>query len=209
MRRSSALIAGLIAAALVAAAPASAKTLVGMSVCGAKGCVDRTDRIGPQSPDGGLMDVGAVSVADPGKAPFVRLKMHIGDRPGGQTFGVSTLVFLPKPGLVRNEEGVWLRLPAANAVQLRALARGVALLPAARLAPHRPRPVAPVATVYEVVPAPASAPVPTRARAAGGGAGGTPIVLVAGLGGGAAAAGAALVLLRRRRHAITETPATG
>jgi hypothetical protein len=202
MRRMPAIATALLAAALaLPAAPAAAKGLVGMSVCGAEGCVDRSALVpkgGGEDPHG-LLDVGT-SVADPGPGAFVRLKMHVGDPATGEAFGTSTLIYLTTSGLVRAEDGTW-HMPGPEAATIyKRAAHHVARFPASALKPFRPPPV-PEARVVETF-SPASRPAPATAGDGGGSD------FPAGLLGGAAAAivlavGGALVLTRRGR------PATG
>lgn len=204
MRRPSA-IATLLLAIFVAApaAPAAAKGLVGLSVCGAKGCVDRSNLVsagGARQPDA-LLDAGD-SVADPGQAPFLRLKMHIGD--GGRQFGTETLIYLPGLQWVRAGDGTWHRPRPTVAAAFRRAARGVPTLPASTLRPFEPS----RAMVDEVVatpPAPARAGNPTFVRHQSGDEG--PGMML--LGGIAAAVALALatagVAVRVRRG----RPATG
>jgi hypothetical protein len=203
---SSSVIATLLLAIAIAvavpAAPAAAKGMVGMSVCGANGCVDRSNLIGrPGSRQANaLLDMGP-SVADPGQAPFLRVKMHIGD--GGQHFGTETLIYLPGLQWVRSDNGTWYRLPAAAAATLRRAARGVPTLPAPALRPFRPSPAV-VAEVVATPPAPAAArtPAPTGGRGSDGGPG---VGLLGGIAAAIALAAAAGVAVRMRRG----RPATG
>jgi hypothetical protein len=189
---------GLAAALTLPAAPAGAKGLVGMSVCGAHGCVDRSAIV----PTGGgraadaLLDAGIV-VADPGRARFVRLKLHLGDPATKQSFGTDTIIYLTTSGLIRIGDGTWRRPEPPAATLYKRAAHGVAPFPPSALRPFRP----PTGQVVETVPPPR--PQPARGAATDGG-GDFP----AGLVGGAVAAlllagGAAFVLVRRGR------PATG
>jgi hypothetical protein len=202
MRRTPALTIALLAAAVaLPASPAAAKGLVGMSVCGAKGCVDRSDMIGKGRDAEALLNTGA-SVADPGRGAFVRLKMHIGDPQTGEQFGTpTTLIYLTNKGLIRTGEGTWFMPDPEAATLYKRAAHGVARFPATALTPFRPPP----ATQGQVVETytPARKPAPATAAAHDGGGG-----LTAGLIGGAAAAialaaAAAFAMNRRGR------PATG
>jgi hypothetical protein len=202
MRRASAIATAVLAAAFaLPAAPAAAKGLVGMSVCGAEGCVDRTALVGGGRDDAeGLLDAGT-SVADPGRASFVRLKMHIGDPATGEAFGTTTLIYLTRSGLIRAEDGTW-HMPGPEAATLyKRAAHHVARFPASALKPFRPPPLA-EGRVDETF-SPASKPAPDTAADDGGGSD-----FPAGLLGGAAAAlvlaaAGAFFLTRRGR------PATG
>jgi hypothetical protein len=191
-----------LAALALPAAPAAAKGLVGLSVCGAQGCVARDGLVRPARAGNGdaLLDASA-TVADPGRAPFVRLKVHIGDPQTGRAFGTTTLIYLPREGLVRNEEGVWLRPSPAAATAYKRAARGVPAFPGSALKPHVPSPV----RVDETVPPP-PAPAPDSAPARPGGGDGVPAGILAALAAaaGLAAAGGARHARRRRGR-----PATG
>jgi hypothetical protein len=198
MRRTPAIATALLAAALaLPPASAGAKGLVGMSVCGAQGCVDRSALIG-RAGDDRLLDAGT-SVADPGRGAFVRLKLHIGDPATGQAFGTTTLIYLTTSGLVRAEDGTW-HMPGPEAATLyKRAAHHVARFPATALEPYRPSPALRGRVVETVTPAHRPAP----AIADGGGSD-----FPAGLLGGAAAAvvlaaAGAFALIRRGR------PATG
>lgn len=202
MRRTPAIATALLAAALaLPATPAAGKGLVGMSVCGAQGCVDRSALVpkgGGEDPHG-LLDVGT-SVAEPGAGAFVRLKMHIGDPATRQAFGTSTLIYLTTSGLVRAEDGTW-HMPGPEAATLyKRAAHGVARFPGSALKPFHPSPAVEGQVVETFTPASKPAPAP----AADGGGSDFP----AGLLGGAAAAvvlavAGAFLLTRRGR------PATG
>jgi hypothetical protein len=143
-RRHTASLTVLLAAGALAvpSAPASAKGLTGVSVCGAHGCVDRGAQLGGAAARSALLDYGD-SVADPGRAPFLRLKEWLGD--GGKKTGrPSTVIFIPSSGLRRFDDGTWRRAAPEVLEQLRRITRGVAPLPAARLAPFRPAPGPPI-----------------------------------------------------------------
>jgi hypothetical protein len=190
----------LAAAAALSAAPAGAKGLTGVSVCGADGCVESRDDPASLAP---LLDYGT-AVADPGRAPFVRIKQRLGD--GGQTFGTSTVIYVPRWGLQRNTDGVtWTRPYPDAATLLKRLTRGVRPLPATALTPYR--------TSGPPVPEARAVSAPARAiRAGGGGAdGGGPSALLVAAAGAVLAAGLAapLVLRRRRRGGASGRPATG
>jgi hypothetical protein len=187
-------------AAAVPVAPAAAKGMTGLSVCGADGCVDRSARPAALA---SLLDYG-MSVADPGRAPFVRLKEHIGD--GGQTFGTTTVIYLPGAGLQRRDDGSWaLPYPEAAAL-LKSLTRGVRPLPASQLKPHKtsgpPIPEAPRWT-------PGAATVVRHAGATGG-SGDDPSGLLIAAGAALAVALGTLAVVRRRRSgAALRRPAIG
>ncbi|HMJ37350.1 MAG TPA: hypothetical protein VK501_25825 [Baekduia sp.] len=184
------------AAAALTAAPAGAKGLTGVSVCGADGCTSHSGDPGSLAP---LLDGGAL-VADPGRAPFVRIKEHLGD--GGKTFGTSTLIYVPRWGLWRNEEGSWLRPYPDAATLLRRLTRDVRPLPAKALKPHKTSgPPVPEARPW-VAPAPAAA-------VAGLGDDGGPSGVLLAAAGAAVALALTAVALWRRRHGASGRPAIG
>jgi hypothetical protein len=204
MHRPTILTAALLAAALVPAVPAAAKEVVGVSVCGATGCVDRSDQIGPQRPDSGLLDIGNVRIAEPDRAPYVRVKLAIGDGQSKRAFGHNTMLFLPKPGIAATEDGSWWMVPPRSAAVLRRLAHGVPRLPARTLHALRPpaEATAPPARVSDVVLPPKPAPA---ARTDDGVSPAVPAAIAAAV----VALGTGLLLLRRRRHHDPgETPAT-
>jgi hypothetical protein len=187
------LIAAAAAVLAVNAGPASAKGITGLSVCGAHGCVDRSDELGTPRQAIELLE-GGPSVAEPDPAPFVRLRERMGD--GGETFGTTSVVFLPVAGLQRFEDGTWRRTPPGALARLRHLARGIARLPAARLTPHRTSgPSVPEARPAVAVVSPTAA---VDARDGGGGASGTALAAAAAvlLAGGVAAT----VVARRHRR---------
>lgn len=204
MRRATALLALLAAAVLAPAGPAAAKELTTLSVCGADGCVSRTDRLaGAKRGHDGLLDVGT-PMADPGAAPFVRLKLGIGDG-RGRVFGREVMVFVPRSGLVRAGDGVWYRLPPAGLAFFRAAARGVAQLPASRLPPPPAPPPAPPAEPVAAAPPAHHAPA-----APAGHDGGPSAALVVGLAGFAlAVAACGSFAWRRRRAGPQGRPAAG
>jgi hypothetical protein len=185
----------LAAAAALTAAPAGAKGITGVSVCGADGCTAGHQDPATLAP---LLD-WCTDVADPGRAPFLRIKQHIGD--GGQTFGITTVIYLPGSGLQRHEEeGVWTRPYPDAARLLKRLTHGVRPLPARQLLPHQTS----GPPVPEAPKAPAVA-APTAASTADGGP--TGAILAAGAVLALALGLAALALRRRRgggsgRHAI-------
>ena len=208
MRRATAVLAVLVAAVLVPARPAAAKELTTLSVCGAHGCVSRTDRLGgADRGHAGLLDTG-MPVADPGAAPFVRLKLGIGDG-RGRVFGRDVMIFQPRSGLVRAGDGVWYELPPRNLSFFRKVAAGVSRLPASRLPPPRPPSEAPPPPTPAAPAAQATAAPAPAARSDGGG--GAPASLLAGGSVLLLAAGACgtIAWRRRRRHGAEGRPAAG
>src|SRR3954454_15752421 len=126
----------LAALAVLAVAPgaAPAKGLVGLTVCGAHRCVDRTGAVrSSTSVSEGLIEY-SVTVADPGPMPFVRLHERLGDG-GGESFGTTTVAYLPRVGALRFEDGTFHRVTPALRRSLRRLLRGVRPLPRRRRCP--------------------------------------------------------------------------
>lgn len=198
MRRATACFALIAAAAVLApAGPAAAKELTTLSVCGADGCVSRTDRLADaKRGHDGLLDVGT-PMADPGPAPFVRLKLGIGDG-RGRVFGRDVMVFVPRSGLVRAGDGVWYRLPADGLAFFRRAARGVTRVPASRLPPPPAPPPAPPREDAAAAPA---EPAHHAAATPAGGDGGPSAALIVGLAASALAIAACGSLAWRRRRA--------
>lgn len=182
------------------AAPAAAKGLVGLSVCGARGCVDRSALLGGGSQRDrlhdpvGFLDPG-LTVNDPGRAPFVRLKLHIGEPGVKRSMGTSTIVYLPGRRLTRIDDGTWRRPDGAAAKLYRRAAKGVAPLPARSLKPFEPT----GPPVPEVAP-----PHPSAPAAAAHTDGGIPAGVIGGAAAALALAGLAAFALTRRGR-----PATG
>jgi hypothetical protein len=187
-------------AAAVSGTPAAAKGVTGLSVCGADGCVARS---APPAALASLLDAGD-SVADPGREPFVRLKMHVGD--GGRTFGIVTVIYLPRAGLQRREDGTWGRPYPGAAALLDRLTRGVRTLPASALKPYVPTgpPVPEASSVSARAPL-----VQHAADTPGGGPSGLLVAAVAVAGAALAVALTAVALARRRRGGSARRPATG
>jgi len=90
------LVAGTLAA-LVAAAPAAAKELTGLTLCGSSGCATAKTGL-PGAHDGPLMGDGGASVAPSGPAKWYRAAALVGD--DGKTFGRVPFYFLPERSLM-------------------------------------------------------------------------------------------------------------
>jgi hypothetical protein len=84
-------------AALVAAAPAAAKELTGLTLCGSSGCATLKTGL-PPAHEGPLMGDGGPSVAPSGPAKWYRAAALVGD--GGRTFGRLPFYFLPGRSLM-------------------------------------------------------------------------------------------------------------
>ncbi|MBI5106835.1 MAG: hypothetical protein HZB46_17935, partial [Solirubrobacterales bacterium] len=130
MRTPIALPAAAAALVLALAAPAAAKQLESLEVCGPTTCIDRTADAGDDPHR--LMDAGAPYDGAVRAAPFVQLRIGIGDG-SGEVFGHTTLRFVPDAGLLLAEDGTWLQPPPDVAALLRRLSGGVDRFPAARL----------------------------------------------------------------------------
>jgi hypothetical protein len=162
-------------------ASASAKEVVKAQVCGADGCRTVGRAIAMDLMDGG-------PPADPPRAaaPFfvAKLTMRVED---GRLHTLET-AFVPRYGLMRGDDGTWMKAPVQTEVAIKRGAGGVgAAFPADRLDLSRPAP--PQAQVSEVVRAPAD-PAPVDD-------GGTPLWPFALLALAGVAATTALVLRRR------------
>jgi hypothetical protein len=136
--------------ALTAAAPAGAKGLVALSVCGQNGCHTTRDK----QELGGAMD--AIPQADPGrKSAFFKVRETIGEPGQPHIMGRVDSTWMPSIGVIRGEEGptagFTLPTPQTKRVLLR-LAHGLRAFPASKLPPGTG--VAANARVVEVVPAP-------------------------------------------------------
>jgi hypothetical protein len=191
----------LAAAVLLPASQATAKELTTLAVCGADGCAGRTDRLGgADRGHGGLLDLG-LRVDAPAPEPFVRLRLGIGD--GREVFGRDDMAFLPGQGLVQAADGGWYALPERSVRFFRAMARGVARVPAAQLelaAAGRPPPQARVVETF-----------PPGARDDAGGTLAVLLAVLAALAMAGVTAGAVVVRRHRdaRHDAAEERPATG
>jgi len=130
-----------------------------------------------------LMDAGTpVADASVVPEPFVRLRMGVGDGQSGKIYGRFTVVFLPRSGHMRSEDGSWSIVTPEGRAALRQLTVGVPRFPAARLG---------------LGPAPA----PVRSTGTGSRASdgdGTPWGLIGGAAVALAAAAAAAFVVRRR-----------
>jgi hypothetical protein len=136
--------------ALFSAAPASAKGLVALSVCGSNGCHSTRDR--QELAD--AMD--AIPQADPGQvSAFFKVRETIGEPGQPDVIGRVDSLWMPTIGVIRGEEGptagFTLPTPQTKRVLLR-LARGLRAFPAAKVPPGTG--VAGNARVDEVVAAP-------------------------------------------------------
>jgi MYXO-CTERM domain-containing protein len=130
-----------LAAVLAAPAPAAAKGVVAMSVCGTNAC-HRVDRAAVRHTADAYTPAAA-----PGRAePFftIRAKARVSS---GRVVEAFALDWLPRAGLTRpSGERMWARPAPALAAALRRAARGLRAHPAARLGAVGP----PTARITEV-----------------------------------------------------------
>jgi hypothetical protein len=180
------LLLALAIVVLAVPAPAEAKGLVSLSVCGTDGCHSTRDK-GHLEP---LMN--AIPQAEPGRlGPFYKLRLGIGEPGQRGEIGHVQSQWIPSLGLIRGQDGplAGYTLPQPPTARLlRRLSAGLHAFPAARL--HRvgdPND----AQVAEVVPAP---PPSSGGGGDGGGGSGWAWALLA-----IVPAGLAAWLLRRRR----------
>jgi len=84
-------------AALVAAAPAAAKEITGLTLCGSSGCATAKTGL-PGAHDGPLGGGGGPTVAPAGPTAWYRAEVLVGDH--GKTFGRMPFYFLPGRSLM-------------------------------------------------------------------------------------------------------------
>jgi len=164
-----ALIAVLLAG-LVLASTASAKEVVGATVCGAQECREVS---GAEAGHGVMPD--STPAEAPGAAPFVRVSVDVRVEEGERV--AVEWVYVPSLGLLGGDEG-WMR--PIDGSTLERLARGLAPFPAAQLPGAAPEPAA------------QPAPPPPADRS-------SPTWIVAGLGAGLGLLGLTAVVRERRR----------
>jgi hypothetical protein len=157
-RRLAAPALALLAAAAFAA-PAQAKQITGLTVCGADGCRPVERAIGQA-----LHDLGGAPLASaPAQAAHFRLVLKMGD--GTRTFGTDRVLYLPSVRAIGGEGG-WSTLDRGSARKLADALAGRKPLPATALK-HDIAALHPAATsLPPEVYVPASSP--TRASSAGG-----------------------------------------
>jgi hypothetical protein len=95
-------------------APASAKGLTNVVICGADGCKDATARVGH---DNRLLDSSLAEAAPDERAPFYRVKLTIGER--SRPEGRMTVLYVPSLNLLRSEDEAtqtvsWTRLSSLS-----------------------------------------------------------------------------------------------
>jgi hypothetical protein len=140
------LLAAVLLAGLVLAAPASAKEVVGATICGAQEC-----RTLSGAEAGHDVWPDSTPAQAPQAAPFVRVSVDVRGEEGEQVTVES--VFVPSLGLVGGDEG-WMR--PIDGAGLERLARGLEPFPASELPGAAAAPA----------PAPASPPPSDRSSPA-------------------------------------------
>jgi hypothetical protein len=190
-----AVVPAVLATALALAAPAAAKEISALTLCGAGG---RCHEVRGDHARQSLMDGGSFITSSPARrAPFFSLVATITEPGGHGIIGRFTVRWVPSAGRLRGAGAygrpLWTRPDAAMTRALRRAAAGLKPKPAARLGALYVPP--PKARVTEVV----NPPAPPRAAVDGGGA--STAILVAGGGALAAALAAGAVARRRRRPA--------
>jgi hypothetical protein len=133
-----------VAALLAASAPAGAKGVVAMSVCGANGC-HRVERAAVRDGEDGYARAAAPQKAEPFFTVRARARVS-----SGRVVAVFALDWLPSAGLTRTADGErsWTRPSPALSAALHRAARGLRPHPAAELGSVAGRP--PTARVVEV-----------------------------------------------------------
>jgi hypothetical protein len=172
---------------LLAAAPASAKELGSVAICGADGCVDRTGRA-----THAVVEGGARRAAPRAAEPYYVVRIGVAEERGGKVVHRFDTRWLPKAGLLRGADGVWMSAPAKTRRELMRLTRGIEPRPAGSRPPKEP-PQAPIGQLPPEVMEP-----PAAAEEDRGGGGGPSTALVAAP--AALLLGAAAFAARRRRR---------
>jgi hypothetical protein len=180
-------------AALVLAAPATAKVIEEATVCDANGCT----KVKPRGDAHAMLEGGAVSDA-PKPAPFYRLRFGIGDGTG-KVFERFWIVYVPSAEKMRAMDGQWVNTTTASDRALDRITRGHEPIPAKKLKVAEGEQDAQVIGT-SLPPEIVNGPPPDGGAGAGSDGGGVPawlIVLATG-GGLVLVAGGAAWALRRR-----------
>lgn len=117
----------VLLASLVVAAPATAKEVQSIKVCGVDGCATSKDA----ELMSGMIDIGPPTSAPKAPAPFYRLTMAIGD--GDEVFGRIQSSWVPSAGRMLAEDGNWLAVRPVVGRGLHRVTAGLAALPSAQL----------------------------------------------------------------------------
>ena len=173
----------LLALALLALpAPAAAKELGPVKVCGADGCTDVTGRATHAVFEGGPPTAGP-TVAEPS---FVLRLSILDDR--GRAVEALENRWLPGSGLLRGDDGTWMSLRDSQEREFARLTDGIAPHPASAMGR------------YELAPEPTREPVARASGEEDGDGGGGAGIALAVAAPAAAAIGLAAILARRRRR---------
>jgi hypothetical protein len=136
----------VLLASLAIAAPAAAKEVVSVTVCGVGDCATSKNA----DLMSGMIDIGPPTTGPKAPVPFYRVTTAIGD--GDEVFGRVQSFWVPSAGRLLAEDGSWLAVRPDVDRALQRLTRGLATLPAAQLPGFpaadadvtQPRPAAPV-----------------------------------------------------------------
>src|SRR5688572_1545674 len=178
----------MAATAMVLAAPAVAKEIEEMTVCGAGGCTKVTSSGDAHA----MLEGGAVSDA-PASAPFYRIRLGIGDG-SGKVFERFSILYVPSADKVRAIDGQWMNTTTATERALDRATRGQRPFPAKRL---NTAPGEAAETIGTSLPPEIVTPGDDGPPTGGGGVPAWLIVLAAGGGLALVGAGAAWSLRRR------------
>ena len=181
------------------AAPAAAKELGKVSICGADGCVDRT-----AGATHAVLETGSVRAAPRKAEPYYVVRIGIAEEMSGKVVHRFDTRWLPRAGLLRGADGVWMTALARTQRELRRLSAGIEPRPAGSRPPKAPAnaplqddggplPAGGDSLPPEVVSAP-----PAREEDRGGDGGGPSAMLVAAP--AALLLGLATLAARRRRR---------
>jgi hypothetical protein len=127
MRTALAALAAAVAALAVLAPAADAKEVMSLQVCVPAGC----HRVSDPGSKGPAVIEGVPAAAPTRAAPFVRLRVGVGD--GKQVMETFTSTFVPRAGLIQSVDGSWIQPDPDAVATLRDLTRGLELFPASRL----------------------------------------------------------------------------
>ena len=147
--RTTLVLLAIAAAALGPAATASAKEISKVTVCGADGCQDVTDRATMAVTDG-----GPPTAWPDEKSPFYRVKISVTGE-DGETVPGWTFLWVPAAQKVKFEDETWGNPPSTTIDELTALTRRIEPLPASKLVLPAPAKPAEVLSPADAKPAPA------------------------------------------------------
>ena len=107
------------ALALVLAAPASAKGIDSVSICGADGCTDVTDRASHT-----VLETGPLRAAPREPEPYFVVRVRVMHPEEGATDALDSR-WLPKAGLQRTPDGQWVGVLPRTQRELLRLSKGL------------------------------------------------------------------------------------